>query len=126
MKNRPTVTTDNNDPAAEDHMKKLGQSAEALYSSRVLPLAREVAQELISIKDEAERWDLVATVWAEMLYCTAPRCGAAFHAEHLAMGGESVAPSSTRGASVLLPLLLPSSTRPVRNLVIYCTHRKPS
>uniref|UniRef100_K3ZL89 DUF4220 domain-containing protein n=1 Tax=Setaria italica TaxID=4555 RepID=K3ZL89_SETIT len=56
-------------------MKKLGQSAEALYSSPVLPRAREVAQELISIKDEAERWDLIAAVWAEMLYYTPPRCG---------------------------------------------------
>ncbi|RCV37135.1 hypothetical protein SETIT_8G039000v2 [Setaria italica] len=83
-----SANDDNNDAAAEDHMKKLCQSAEALYSSPVLPRAREVAQELISIKDEAERWDLIAAVWAEMLYYTAPRCGAAFHAEHLAKGGE--------------------------------------
>ncbi|RCV37124.1 hypothetical protein SETIT_8G038000v2 [Setaria italica] len=90
LEHEESANDDNNDAAAEDHMKKLCQSAEALYSSPVLPRAREVAQELISIKDEAERWDLIAAVWAEMLYYTAPRCGAAFHAEHLAKGGEFV------------------------------------
>jgi hypothetical protein len=85
-----SANNDNNDAAAKDHMKKLGESAEALYASPVLPRAREVAHELISIKDEAERWDLIAAVWAEMLFYTAPRCGAGFHAEHLAKGGEFV------------------------------------
>lgn len=75
---------------AKVHMKKLIQSAESLYSSPVLPAAREVAQQLINIKHEAQRWDLIAAVWAEMLYYTAPRCGAAFHAEHLATGGEFI------------------------------------
>jgi len=80
----------NNNLTAKVHMKKISQSAESLYSSTVLPCAREVAQQLISIKDEAQRWDLIAAVWAEMLYYTAPRCGAAFHAEHLATGGEFI------------------------------------
>lgn len=80
----------NNNLTAKVHMKKLSQSAESLYSSPVLPCAREVAQQLISIKDEAQRWELIAEVWAEMLYYTAPRCGAAFHAEHLATGGEFI------------------------------------
>jgi hypothetical protein len=54
----------------------------------VLPRARKVANALISIKDETERWDLIASVWTEMLFYTAPRCGAAFHYEHLSTGGE--------------------------------------
>ncbi|TKV99884.1 hypothetical protein SEVIR_8G074000v4 [Setaria viridis] len=90
IEHEESTNDDSNDAAAKDHMKKHCQSAEALYSSPVLPRAREVARELISIKDEAERWDLIAAVWAEMLYYTAPRCGAAFHAEHLTKGGEFV------------------------------------
>lgn len=92
LEHEESANNDNNKAAAEDHMKKLCQSAEALYSSErhVLPRAREVAQQLISIKDEAKRWDLIAAVWAEMLYYTAPRCGAAFHSKHLAKGGEFV------------------------------------
>ncbi|XP_022684726.1 uncharacterized protein LOC101765768 isoform X2 [Setaria italica] len=88
IEHEESANDDNNDAAAEDYIKKFFQSAEA--HSSLLPWAREVAQELISIKDEAERWDLIAAVWAEMLYYTAPRCGAAFHAEHLAKGGEFV------------------------------------
>ncbi|PAN17326.1 hypothetical protein PAHAL_3G122300 [Panicum hallii] len=77
------------DSGSYNHMKKLQQSFQALKSS-VLPRARAVAQELISIKDEADRWDLVAAVWAEMLYYTAARCGGGFHYEHLSTGGEFV------------------------------------
>ncbi|KAF8641920.1 hypothetical protein HU200_067632 [Digitaria exilis] len=80
----------NNNLTTKVHMKKVSQSAESLYSSPVLPAAREVARQLIRIEDEAQRWDLIAAVWAEMLYYTAPRCGAAFHAEHLATGGEFI------------------------------------
>jgi hypothetical protein len=47
-------------------------------------------QELIRISDETERWELIASVWAEMVYYTAPRCGAAFHYEHLSTGGEFI------------------------------------
>ncbi|KAF6986976.1 hypothetical protein CFC21_004656 [Triticum aestivum] len=90
IEHEESANDDNNNAAAEDHMKKLRQSAEAIYCSPVLPRAREVAQELISIKDEAKRWELIAAVWAEKLYYTAPRCGAAFHAEHLTKGGEFV------------------------------------
>ncbi|KAG2611307.1 uncharacterized protein LOC120703371 [Panicum virgatum] len=73
--------------SSSNHMKKLEQSVQALESP-VLPRARAVAQELISIKDEAERWDLIAAVWAEKLYYTAARCGGGFHYEHLSTGGE--------------------------------------
>ncbi|CAN6382003.1 unnamed protein product [Urochloa humidicola] len=72
--------------AADNHVQT---TDEALYSP-VLPRAREVAQELISINDAAGRWDLIASVWLEMLYYAAPRCGGAFHYEHLSTGGELV------------------------------------
>ncbi|KAG2624716.1 hypothetical protein PVAP13_3KG166400, partial [Panicum virgatum] len=75
------------DRDAYNHMKKLQQSFEALKSP-VLPRACAVAQELISIENEADRWDLIAAVWAEMLYYTAARCGGGFHYEHLSTGGE--------------------------------------
>ncbi|PUZ64089.1 hypothetical protein GQ55_3G116100 [Panicum hallii var. hallii] len=77
------------DSGSYNHMTKLQQSFQALKSS-VLPRARAVAQELISIKDEADRWELIAAVWAEMLYYTAARCGGGFHYEHLSTGGEFV------------------------------------
>ncbi|CAL5059451.1 unnamed protein product [Urochloa decumbens] len=77
---------DNN--AAGSHIQKLLQSTEEALYSPVLFRAREVAKELISINDETERWDLIASVWLEMLYYTVPRCGGDFHYEHLATGGE--------------------------------------
>ncbi|KAF0896436.1 hypothetical protein E2562_024305 [Oryza meyeriana var. granulata] len=77
---------------SKEHMKKLHQSDQVLYSPDVLlDRAREVAQELINgIRDEAERWELISAVWAEMIYYTAPRCGAAFHYEHICTGGEFI------------------------------------
>ncbi|KAL6595578.1 hypothetical protein ACP70R_047918 [Stipagrostis hirtigluma subsp. patula] len=71
------------------HLQKLRQSAQAI-NSPVLPRACEVAQELISINSDAERWGLISAVWSEMLYYTAPRCGGVFHYEHLSMGGEFI------------------------------------
>jgi len=81
IQNEPEESV-NNDNAAHDHINKLKLSTEALKSP-VLPRACEVAQKLISIKDEADRWDLIASVWVEMLYYIAPRCGGGFHYEHL-------------------------------------------
>ncbi|CAL4979666.1 unnamed protein product [Urochloa decumbens] len=78
-----------NDNADDNHLQKLLQSSQNLYSP-LLPRAREVAQELISLNDELERWSLIAMVWSEMLYYTAPRCGGAFHYEHLSSGGEFI------------------------------------
>ncbi|KAL6889038.1 hypothetical protein ACP4OV_010064 [Aristida adscensionis] len=79
---------DKGNNVAENHVQKLLQSARDLDSSPVLPRACKLAQELISIIDEADRWGLIAGVWSEMLYYTAPRCGANFHYEHLSTGGE--------------------------------------
>ncbi|KAJ1267263.1 hypothetical protein BS78_07G043600 [Paspalum vaginatum] len=83
------TTTQHDDTAAGDnHVKKLLQSAQA-FDSPVLPRARKLAQKLISIDEgEADRWGLIAAVWSEMLYYAAPRCGGAFHYEHLSTGGE--------------------------------------
>uniref|UniRef100_A0ACD5ZFK0 Uncharacterized protein n=1 Tax=Avena sativa TaxID=4498 RepID=A0ACD5ZFK0_AVESA len=69
--------------------KLLNNTVEDIYSP-VLPRASKVAQELMGIKDEADRWDLTAAVWLEMFYYTAPRCGGAFHYQHLATGGEFI------------------------------------
>lgn len=69
--------------------QRLKNTSETL-ASPLLPRACEVAQELIGIEIEADRWNLIAMVWLEMLYYTAPRCGGAFHSEHLATGGEFI------------------------------------
>ncbi|KAF7083408.1 hypothetical protein CFC21_087206 [Triticum aestivum] len=58
--------------------------------SPVLPRACKVAQELIHIHREVGCWDLIAAVWLEMICYIAPRCGGAFHSEHLATGGELI------------------------------------
>ncbi|XP_051230445.1 uncharacterized protein [Lolium perenne] len=55
----------------------------------VLPRAFKVAEALASIP-EADRWDIIVDVWLEMLYYIAPRCGAAFHRNHLNTGGEFI------------------------------------
>lgn len=72
---------------ANDLLKTLNESNQSLKAP-VLPQARAVAGELISIKDEAARWNLIAMVWAEMLYYIAPRCGGGFHYDRLSKGGE--------------------------------------
>uniref|UniRef100_A0ACD6ABS5 Uncharacterized protein n=1 Tax=Avena sativa TaxID=4498 RepID=A0ACD6ABS5_AVESA len=72
------------------HVKKLLDDTEDSIYSPVLPRASNVAQELMGIEEKEERWNLIAAVWLEMLYCTAPRCGGAFHYDHLAKGGEFI------------------------------------
>lgn len=80
----------NTDDATSSDLKKLLESAaEAIYSP-VLPHASKVAQELVGIVDQGGRWDLIAAVWLEMLLYIAPRCGGAFHYQHLCTGGEFI------------------------------------
>uniref|UniRef100_A0A3B6RRY7 DUF4220 domain-containing protein n=3 Tax=Triticum aestivum TaxID=4565 RepID=A0A3B6RRY7_WHEAT len=80
----------NTDSATSSDLKKLlERAAEAIYSP-VLPHASKVAQELMGIVDEGGRWDLIAAVWLEMLLYIAPRCGGAFHYQHLCTGGEFI------------------------------------
>ncbi|XP_045087972.1 uncharacterized protein [Aegilops tauschii subsp. strangulata] len=67
----------------------LKNNIDALDYSPVLPRARTVADELNAMPGD-DRWDLIAEVWLEMLFYIAPRCGSAFHAEHLSTGGEFV------------------------------------
>ncbi|KAG2656584.1 hypothetical protein PVAP13_1KG095400 [Panicum virgatum] len=76
--------------AASSHIEELLRSTEEALYSPVLTDAREVAQKLIDINGEAQRWQLILEVWLEMLFYTAPRCGAAFHYEHLSTGGEFI------------------------------------
>ena len=80
---------DDDNAAADDHIKKLQMNSKTLKSP-VLPRAVAVALELIGIENEAECWQLIAKVWAEMLYYIAPRCGGDFHYENLSTGGEFV------------------------------------
>ena len=89
IENQESANIYDDNTADDDHTKKLKRSFKTL-NSPVLPRAAAVAQELIGIKNEAERWELIAKVWAEMLYYTAPRCGGGFHYEHLSTGGEFV------------------------------------
>ncbi|KAF8731972.1 hypothetical protein HU200_015922 [Digitaria exilis] len=73
----------------EDAIDKLHSNNRSdLHTSSVLHQARELAKELNRINYETDRWGLITSVWAEMLYYTTPRCGGAFHYEHLATGGE--------------------------------------
>ncbi|CAL4996670.1 unnamed protein product [Urochloa decumbens] len=73
----------------EELADDLRSTRESIYSA-VLPRACEVAHDLISINDENQRWGLIASLWTEMLYYTAPRCGGAFHYKHLSIGGEFI------------------------------------
>jgi hypothetical protein len=68
-----------------------------VLSDAVLPRAFRVAAALDSVRDlqggqtaAASQWDLIAAMWLEMLYYVGPRCGAAFHRQHLSTGGELV------------------------------------
>ncbi|KAL6654706.1 hypothetical protein ACP70R_008171 [Stipagrostis hirtigluma subsp. patula] len=82
--------------AAADAAAPLNSSAIEVLSDAVLPRAFKVAAALDSVRrrpgDQAAAglWDLIAAVWLEMLYYVGPRCGAAFHRQHLSTGGELV------------------------------------
>lgn len=68
MEHEDSSSANNNDNGvlADNHMKKLLQSAQLVYSPQaLLRSARDVAQELNSIEGEAERWDRSSS----------PRCG---------------------------------------------------
>ncbi|VAI53208.1 unnamed protein product [Triticum turgidum subsp. durum] len=56
----------------------------------VLDRARRVASDLLKVGEAGDRWELISAVWLEMLCYIAYNCGAAFHAKHLATGGEFV------------------------------------
>jgi hypothetical protein len=90
-KRKRTEAYDN--AGADILLQKVVQSTAAV-TTPVLPRACLVARELLTINDEAERWGLIANVWVEMLYYVAPRCGCAFHYEHLSTGGEFITVAS--------------------------------
>uniref|UniRef100_A0A0D9Y120 DUF4220 domain-containing protein n=1 Tax=Leersia perrieri TaxID=77586 RepID=A0A0D9Y120_9ORYZ len=86
-----TSTASSGSSTSHDVLKrKLMPSFEGAIYYPVMPRARDVARVLLSINNEADRWGLIADVWAEMMYYTAPRCGSAFHYEHLSTGGEFI------------------------------------
>uniref|UniRef100_A0A0E0MP73 DUF4220 domain-containing protein n=1 Tax=Oryza punctata TaxID=4537 RepID=A0A0E0MP73_ORYPU len=92
-KQQAAVVLDVNDQQAGSSptpkLEFLRRAEAALYYPAV-PHACKVAKVLIGINGEPQRWGLIADVWEEMLYYIAPRCGAAFHYEHLSTGGEFV------------------------------------
>jgi hypothetical protein len=56
----------------------------------VLGDAIDVSSELLKMEEAAARWDLISTVWVEMICYMAHNCGVAFHAKQLCAGGELV------------------------------------
>uniref|UniRef100_A0A0E0MHR6 DUF4220 domain-containing protein n=1 Tax=Oryza punctata TaxID=4537 RepID=A0A0E0MHR6_ORYPU len=52
--------------------------------------ATDVSSELLKMEEAAARWDLIATVWVEMICYMAHNCGVTFHAKQLCAGGELV------------------------------------
>ncbi|KAF7097744.1 hypothetical protein CFC21_099533 [Triticum aestivum] len=62
--------------------------------------ASDAAKELLKITRPAERWELIATVWTEMLCFLAQNCEAAFHIKNLTTGGEFV--THVRVLSIIL------------------------
>jgi hypothetical protein len=68
-------------PGAEEAVTKLFRQSTTRghHHTTALTLARDVAQELMSIRDEGKRWGVIASVWSEMLFYTAPRCVGASH-----------------------------------------------
>jgi hypothetical protein len=89
-KNEEPVANEDDASASTSQLQELLRSTEEALYSPVLSHSRAVAEELLAINDDAARWDLISDVWLEMLYYTAPRCGAAFHYEHLSTGGEFI------------------------------------
>ncbi|CAO2149500.1 unnamed protein product [Urochloa humidicola] len=85
---RTAASTTNRSSQPKAHLQLL-QTIHKDLESPVLPRACELAQELIAIREDL-RWDLIAAVWLEMLFFTAPRCGGAFHSQHLTTGGEFI------------------------------------
>uniref|UniRef100_A0ACD5YV59 Uncharacterized protein n=1 Tax=Avena sativa TaxID=4498 RepID=A0ACD5YV59_AVESA len=84
----PPTNPASNENQPLNHVERLRSTMDTI-NSPVLPRAREVAKELISI-DKEVAWDLIADVWLEMLYYVAPRCGGEFHHDHLSTGGEFI------------------------------------
>uniref|UniRef100_A0A0D9WYC9 DUF4220 domain-containing protein n=1 Tax=Leersia perrieri TaxID=77586 RepID=A0A0D9WYC9_9ORYZ len=56
----------------------------------VLDRARRVSSDLLAIEEVGDRWELISSVWLEMLCHISYNCGAGFHAKHLTTGGEFV------------------------------------
>ncbi|CAD6252937.1 unnamed protein product [Miscanthus lutarioriparius] len=84
------VANDDAAAATSGAIEELLLTTVGALQTPVQPLASVLAQELISIQDEARRWELIWEVWLEKFFYMAPHCGAAFHYEHLSTGGEFI------------------------------------
>ncbi|CAM0878210.1 unnamed protein product [Alopecurus aequalis] len=71
------------------HAREMLETEKYDGDQSTLLASRAVARCLVNnVEDAAERWELIAAVWLEMLCYLAPRCTAKFHATHLSTGGE--------------------------------------
>uniref|UniRef100_I1R1U7 DUF4220 domain-containing protein n=2 Tax=Oryza glaberrima TaxID=4538 RepID=I1R1U7_ORYGL len=80
-------------PVILDRPVDRSEFVENLLSARhhdVLGDAIDVSSELLKMEEAAARWDLISTVWVEMICYMAHNCGVAFHAKQLCAGGELV------------------------------------
>lgn len=63
-----------------------GYEGHGFFTSR----ASAAAKELRKITDPSDRWEIIATVWAEMLCYLSQNCEAVFHIKSLSTGGEFI------------------------------------
>uniref|UniRef100_K3ZNS7 DUF4220 domain-containing protein n=1 Tax=Setaria italica TaxID=4555 RepID=K3ZNS7_SETIT len=63
-----------------------GYEGHGYFSAR----ASGIAKELLKVTCSTRRWELIATVWVEMLCYLAPNCDTGFHIKKLSTGGEFV------------------------------------
>lgn len=63
-----------------------GYEGRGFFTSR----ASAAAKELRKITDPSDRWEIIATVWAEMLCYLSQNCEAVFHIKSLSTGGEFI------------------------------------
>uniref|UniRef100_A0ACD5ZEK9 Uncharacterized protein n=1 Tax=Avena sativa TaxID=4498 RepID=A0ACD5ZEK9_AVESA len=81
-----------------EHSKVIlyGYEGHGFFTAR----ASAAAKELLKIKRPAERWEIIATVWVEMLCYLAQNCEAALHIKNLSTGGEFI--THVRVLSIIL------------------------
>jgi hypothetical protein len=67
--------------------------------------ASTAAKELLKITCPAQRWELIATVWVEMLCYLAPNCDTGFHIKSLSTGAEFISQVRVLLVSLGIPFL---------------------
>lgn len=78
-----------------------GYEGHGYFSAR----ASAAAKELLKITCPAQRWELIATVWVEMLCYLAPNCDTGFHVKSLSTGAEFISQVRILLISLGIPFL---------------------